>query len=250
MDPILQGTLIAFGYGAVLFILIKLFGVKYTDIATSTENIKKGIFLPVGIAGTGLVIFSALNGWLIPAFTPPPSEYLTWWMWLIPATILLGILVRFTQARWKQFTPMGIFYLVVGVLLVGISEELLTRGLLVQLLNESGIPQYAVMLTSSIIFGLLHGMNYFNGQDRKTTRSQIVITTFIGMALYTSFIISGTLWVPIALHTLFDISLLASIGTTPGAERRPRSLEVLSTLLMYALTFITFITLLASSLVS
>ncbi|MEO5949756.1 MAG: CPBP family intramembrane glutamic endopeptidase [Candidatus Saccharimonas sp.] len=248
MDPILQGTLIAFTYGIVLFILIKLFGVKYTEITASTQSIKKGIFFPVGIVGTGLIVVSALYGWLRPAFTPP-NGYLAWWMWLIPAAILLGIIVRFTQGQWKQFSPMGIFYLVVGVAFVGISEELLTRGLLVQFLNQSGIPQYAVMLTSSIIFGLLHGMNYFNGQDRKTTTSQIIITTFIGMALYTSFIISGTLWLPIILHALFDISLLASGGVVAHTERKPLALEVFATLLMYAMTLITLITLFVDTLV-
>ena len=249
MDPILQGILIAFVYGIVLFILIKIFGVKYTEITASTASIKKGIFLPVGIAGTGLIAFGALNGWLRPAFTPP-SGYTTWWMWLIPAAVLLGILVRFTQARWKQFSPMGIVYLIIGVIFVGITEEFLTRGLLVQFLHQSGIPQYAVMLTSSIIFGLLHGMNYFNGQDRKTTTSQIIITTIIGMALYTSFIISGTLWLPIILHALFDISLLASGGATADTERKPLGLEVFATLAMYAITFITLITLFVSSLVA
>lgn len=247
MNPFLQPTLIAFVYGILLFGIIKLFGVKYTEITKSTAHIKKGIFFPVGIAGVGLVIISALNGWLVPAFTPPPS-FSAWWMWIVPLAITAGMLVRLRTAKWHLFTRAGIWYLIIGLLLVGFSEELLTRGLIVHALNHDYIPQYLVMLVSSILFGLLHGMNYFNSQDRKTTITQIIITTLIGMSLYVSYIISGTLWVPIILHAVFDISLLAQGSEPADATRETSTFELLTSLTFYAGTIITFITILVNNL--
>lgn len=248
MDPILQGTLIALIYGVSLFGLIKLFGVKYTEITQSTDHIKKGLLFPVGIASAGLTIISALNGWLQPAFTPPDG-YREPWMWLIPVACLFGILIRLKYARWQRFTPLGILYLVIGIAFVGFSEELLARGILVRLISEAGFPQYLVMLVSSMIFGLLHGMNYFNGQDRKTTISQMIVATLIGMGLYTALTVSGTLWVPIILHALFDLSILAA-GRKPHEPAREAShTELLVTLLFYGGTFAVFITLAVSALV-
>lgn len=234
MDPILLGTLIALTYGMVLFGLIKLGGVKYTEITKTTANIKNGILMPVGIATIALIAVSALNGWLMPAMTPAVRNAEPW-MWVVPGAILLGIIVRLSKAKWQGFSPRGILYLLVGISLVGISEELLTRGLVVHFFTQSGIPQYAIMLGSSVLFGLLHGMNYFNGQDRKTTISQMIFTSIMGMALYTSLIVSGTLWVPIALHMLFDVSLLAFGHTDPhAAPRTPSRLELISTLVFYS----------------
>lgn len=249
MNPFLQATLIAFVYGIVLFGLIKLFGVKYTEITKSTAHIKKGIFLPVGIASLGLIVVSALNGWLIPAFTPPFGLH-AWWMWIIPIGIATGIVARLRTAKWHLFTRAGIWYLILGVLFVGFSEELLARGLIVHALNHDFIPQYLVMLVSSILFGLLHGMNYFNGQDRKTTTTQIVVTTLIGMSLYVSYIVSGTLWLPIALHAAFDISLLARGNESNDASRETTTFELLTSLVFYAGTLVAFITILVNNLVA
>jgi len=247
MNPFLQATLIAIAYGAVLFGIIKLFGVSYTEITKNTNNIKKGIFLPIGIGSIILTIVSAFYGWLTPVFTPP-TGFTTWWMWAIPLAIMVGIIIRFRTAKWHLFTRAGIWYLVVGALFVGFSEELLTRGILVHALSQPYIPQYLVMLVSSILFGLLHGMNYFNGQDRKTTITQIIITTLIGMSLYVSYIVSGTLWVPIALHALFDISLLAQGNAPADTSRKASSPELLTTLVFYAGTVVAFIVILVNNL--
>ncbi len=244
MNPILIGVLICTAYGISLFGLIKLFGVKYTEITKSTSNLKRGIFLPVGIASIMLAILSYATGLLPSVFTPPQGSPSDSWMWVIPAALIIGSVVRFKDSRWHLFTPAGVFYLVVGALFVGFSEELLTRGLLVHFMSQAAMPQVVVMLGSSIIFGLLHGMNYFNGQDRKTTLSQMIVATIMGMSLYVSYTVSGSLWVPILLHALFDISLL-TYGTQPDdQERSPSKIELAATLTFYTATFVVLINLL------
>lgn len=241
MNPILEGILICAIYSIVLFTLMKLFGVKYTEITKSTTSIKKGIFLPVGMAGGALTLVVHATGILPSLFTPPSGSTSEYWMWIVPVAIIVGSLVRFKDSRWRLFTPAGIVYLIVGALFAGFSEELLTRGLLVHIISQAAVPQVVVMLGSSVIFGLLHGMNYFNGQDRKTTISQMVVGGIMGMSLYVSYIVSGSLWVPILLHALFDISIL-SYGTQPDdIDRKPSSLELAATLVFYTATFVVLI---------
>ena len=232
MNPILPAILITASYGIVLFGLVKFFGVKYTELTKSTAHIKKGIVYPVGIAGLLLVIVSAVNGWLIPSFTPP-AGYSAPWMWIIPASLALGSIIRFMHSRWHLFTRAGIFYMVFGVLLVGFTEEFLTRGLLVHLISQADVPQFAIALISSVIFGLLHGLNYFNGQDRKTTIAQMLLATVTGLGLYVTFILSGTLWVPIFLHAAFDLSLLSQGGSVNKVSKQPPKAEAALAFIFY-----------------
>ena len=249
MNPLLLAVIIAVVYGALLFCFVRFFGVRYTELTKSTAHIKKGIFYPVGIGGLILVVVSALNGWLIPSFTPP-AGYSAPWMWIIPGSLALGSILRFMHSRWHEFTRAGIIYMVAGVLLVGFSEELLTRGLLVHFISQAEVPQFVVALISSALFGLLHGMNYFNGQDLKTTIAQVLITSVTGLGLYTTFIVSGTLWVPILLHSVFDLSLLSQGGPINKPTAHPPKAEVLLALTFYIGSLVALIALVIHAVVN
>jgi membrane protease YdiL (CAAX protease family) len=91
---------------------------------------------------------------------------------------------------------------------VGYSEELLTRGLLVQGARASGFTEIKVFLISMVVFGFLHGLNIINGQDIVTTIQQVIFTALAGGVYYTMFRKSGFLVVPMILHGLWDFSLL------------------------------------------
>lgn len=250
MNPLLFGTIIAFTYGLVLFAFMKWSGITYTEIGRSTETVKKGIIFPVICAGILLFGVSVVNGWIVPAFTAP-SGASELWMWAVPASLALGIVVRLLRVRWSAFDIKGALYLLLAVALVGFTEEFLARGLLVHFFSQAGLPQFIVMVGSSLLFGLLHGMNYFNGQDRKTTTSQMIYTSITGMALYTCYIVSGTLWVPIALHALFDLSLLALRRGDAGIpSRSPSPIEFIATFITYTGAIIVLINLTASWLVT
>jgi membrane protease YdiL (CAAX protease family) len=208
-----SGTLICITYLLILFGLTKLFGIKYTDITKSTENIKKGLVYPIGIATGILTIFAFADGWAPGVFTFTPKVEVLW-LWIIPILYVVSILIRMTHANWSHFGKRGIAYLLVATMLVGFSEELLVRGILVSSLD------------SSVIFGLLHFINYFNGQDLKTTSIQVFGTTIFAINYYVIFAISGTLWLPILLHFLYDFSLLSQGGEVNKKTGKESSLEL------------------------
>lgn len=219
-------------YVALLFGITKLFGVKYTEITKTTDNIKKGLLLPVSIVTIILTLFAVIFNWIPDVFTfSPRNENII--LWVIPFIYVVGIFIRLQHAAWKDFTKKGLLYLFFGSLLVGFSEELLVRGVVVTALLDSG---YTILLTgviSSVIFGALHIINYFNGQSFKITLLQVVATTLMGINFYVVFIITGTLWAPMLLHFIFDFSLLVQGGDLNKLSGKEKKVEPILALLLY-----------------
>ena len=195
-------------YGVVLIFLQKLSGVPYTDLASSESTMRRGALVPVAIAATALVAILALTGRLTEAFTyAPRSEALL--LWAVPAVMLAGAVVRLARTDWSAATGRFLIVAFVTSALVGLSEELLVRGYLVDALQGQGLATVWVAVVSSVVFGIIHGLNGLNGQDAQTTVLQVVLSTLLGLGLFASLAVSGSLWLPIALHALFDFSLLA-----------------------------------------
>ena len=82
--------------------------------------------------------------------------------------------------------------LAMGTLLVGFSEEMLTRGTgLVGLRGGFGEP--VAWFFSCLLFGLLHALNIFFGQAFGATAQQIGLAFFAGSVLYITRRVAGTL---------------------------------------------------------
>lgn len=221
-------------YVAMLLVLSKYFGVKYTDITKNNETIKKGIIYPVGISTIVLVIYAYIFGWIpgVFLFKPVINEPI---LWSIPFVILVSIIARLTKIDKNAFQKKGLLLLGLATLLVGISEELLVRGLVVGILTESGYSILTIGIISSVIFGLLHFMNFFNGQDIGKTTVQVAGTIFMGINFYIIYIITGTLLAPIILHFLYDFSIL---GMGQNLKMNDKNITALLIVAMYILPII------------
>jgi len=221
---VVVGLLVVVVYAAVLLLLQKRSGVPYTDIADSEETTRRGVLVPVALALALLLVFAVATGRLAEAFVYSPTISSPW-LWAVPALIAAGIVARFATTSWRSLGARRVVVLVVASLLVGVSEELLIRGLFVDVLQDAGLAAVWVAVVSSIVFGLLHGLNVLLGQPPAAALLQVVSTTLTGLALFTCLALSGTLWLPILLHALFDLSLLAQVAAAgagqDGAEVRP-----------------------------
>jgi membrane protease YdiL (CAAX protease family) len=196
-----------------LFTITKSFGVKYTEIIKNTHNIQYGIVFPIGIGAILLTLFALSFGWLpsVLSFSPRVDIPI---LWIIPLASVVAIAARFSVAKLAHFEPKGLAYLILGTLVVGYSEELLVRGITVSALQHANYSVLLVGIISSTIFGLLHFMNYFNGQDLNKTSIQVVGTILMGLNFYFVFILSGTLWLSIIIHALYDLSIF-TMGPDP-----------------------------------
>lgn len=162
--------------------------------------------------------------------------------------ILMGILMLFIIIGnvaividdLSEYTIiMPSLYLIIMVIIeqifVGIFEEFLFRGLILNtLLEKTKHLQYKGMiwslLISSLLFGLVHLLNLFdNPEEINSTIAQTVGSIFIGVFLGALYLRCKNIWVVVFYHTLIDIATdLPAIfydipASTEGAADMPFS---------------------------
>lgn len=93
--------------------------------------------------------------------------------------------------------------------LTGISEELVFRGVILGglIAITPGKNRWKAILFSSILFGSIHLLNLFSGNQGSSTMVyvQVLYAAFLGIYLASLFIVSETLWLPIIAHSLIDL---------------------------------------------
>ena len=201
------GIVLIVMYGMIYTGIAALFGVSYTEIGTTTASIVQGILVPVGVGGALLTGFTVWAGWWRPIWqrTAPGIPRV---MWIIP-TLLVGIsLLRAFDVAWASLSAAYIGVLILGVLLIGYSEELLARGVQVLCARSAGMSEFGVLIYTSAVFGAMHAINAANGQSIGQTAIQVALTALIGAWLFVALRVSGVLIVPIVLHAVWDVMLL------------------------------------------
>ena len=109
---------------------------------------------------------------------------------------------------------------VICMVLVGITEEFLCRGVLAELLlrhygaTKQGVWKAVVM--SGILFGLAHLSNLI-GAEPVGVLVQCVIAGMMGMAFAAIYFRTGNIWVTVFLHAFVDICALITGGLYTGA---------------------------------
>lgn len=128
--------------------------------------------------------------------------------WVPPILLLLAGLGVFANDGLSDAPASWWVGMVTTMLLVGITEELTFRGILVQGLREGGSGERRVVIVSSVLFGLFHLPNFLLGQDLSTTVRQVVVTAVLGAAFHSLRRASGSLIPCMVLHAVYDWSLL------------------------------------------
>jgi uncharacterized protein len=104
-----------------------------------------------------------------------------------------SLIFGFVKIQSLAFSPTDFINYLIIFILVSLSEEIMTRGLMLSTLME-GMNDYIALIIVSIIFGALHLLN-----DNVTTLSFINIC-IAGLFLGISYIHNKSLWFPIGLH--------------------------------------------------
>lgn len=128
--------------------------------------------------------------------------------WVPPTLLLLAGIGAFANDGLSDAPAAWWAGMVATMLLVGITEELTFRGILVQGLREGGFGERRVVLVSSVLFGLFHLPNFLLGQDLPTTIRQVVVTAVLGAAFHSLRRASGSLIPCMVLHAAYDWSVL------------------------------------------
>lgn len=109
---------------------------------------------------------------------------------------------------------------VICMVLVGITEELLCRGVLAELLlRHYGATRQGVwkaVIVSGVLFGMAHLSNLM-GAEPVGVLVQCVVAAMMGMTFAAIYFRAGNIWVTVALHAFVDVCALITGGLYTGA---------------------------------
>ncbi|MBD8583567.1 CPBP family intramembrane metalloprotease [Frigoribacterium sp. CFBP 8766] len=187
--------------------------VPFIGDAGSASYVLVLIVVPVLIGSLILVGFGASLGWLRGLFARQdvPGRG---WMWIAVAVVLLFNVLRFASIDYGAAGFDWVAAWLLAGLVIGFSEEVLTRGYVVRIMRSAGRSEIAVGLVSAALFSLLHATNLFTGQALVPTMLQMLYTFFFGLCMYLALRVTGTIIAPILLHASTDPSVFMQ-GTYP-----------------------------------
>jgi membrane protease YdiL (CAAX protease family) len=202
--------------GMAFFLVRPLFGDEWTAKPGTAGFIFFTIALPILLACIVLVVFLASVGWLRTIFSPQPIRG-RGWMWIAVAAVLVfNILHLFSIDYGAAGFEIVATWMLTG-LFVGFAEEVLTRGIVVDLMRRAGHREMAVALVSAGLFAAMHLGNLFTStQGLPATLFQVGYTFCFGILMYLAMRVTGTLVAPILLHASTDPTIFLSTGYPSG----------------------------------
>lgn len=114
-------------------------------------------------------------------------------------TVMIGFFAGFRHAEVST-----LILACVSVVLAGVVEETAFRGILLTRLLPRGL--WTAVLLSSTLFGSLHVANLFLASPWQTVLLQVTFAAMAGTGYAAMRLRTGSLWPPIVLHALFDLS--------------------------------------------
>lgn len=212
-DPLL----IFFIAAAAVLLWLELFPPVFSADATVNE-------LCLGIVtravGGGLFIALAVRqGWNIRGIAPRGYRSLASVLPAFAVVInnfpIIGLAsgaARVTAPAWQ------VWLFALSCLLIGVFEEFAFRGVFYMLLlsTRRGTKKqiFTVSVVSSAVFGAVHLFNLFAGAGLGATLLQVGYSFLIGGMCSIVLLVTGSIWIPVLLHALFDFGgyLIPTLG--------------------------------------
>lgn len=206
------GIAVYIGYVIVVFTVQRASGVPYTDLDKSGSNLFFGAGLSLIVGTILLAITTSLLGWWRPALFD--NHRSVRWPMIAPLLLCIALLFNLIATDWSTFD--GPFFAAsLALILVGFTEEITTRGLLLTALR-SRVHEGWVWFITTACFSLMHMMNALSGQSLPATLQQVGFTFMMGTVLYIVRCTTGSLIWAMILHGLWDFSVFALTHGTPG----------------------------------
>jgi uncharacterized protein len=210
LKPTLMNALIIVAcYTVYMFLAMHFSGIPYTDFAKSSSNMFLGVVIPVAIGSLILTVVAIWSGWWKDVWRDKFQIKGHNWMYIFVILAVIAIIGNLIEGSIGSLDIMLIVTIFIATAFVGYSEELLTRGLLIQGARGSGLSEIKVFLIVMLVFGLFHGINFLLGQSAIATLQQMLLAGLAGGVYYAIFRKTGLLVVTMVLHALFDFSLLS-----------------------------------------
>jgi membrane protease YdiL (CAAX protease family) len=185
----------------------------------SASSVLFALVLPILLSGILLFLFVVSLGWAREIFGRQPGRG-AGWMWIAVAIVVIPIVLRIFATDWSSYTVDTVLATLLLGLCIGFAEELISRGVAVDLLRRGGFGERAVMLLSSAVFALLHATNLLSGQPLLNVGITVVYAFGFGVMMYLVLRATGSIIWPMLLHAATDPTTILATGgvDTHGAN--------------------------------
>jgi membrane protease YdiL (CAAX protease family) len=200
----------------VAWTAVTLFGMRWASDGTKKpliETITHGVSLNLVMAVALLAIVTVAMRWRDLKFVAPTPLRSLWVLWF-PALYL--VLFALLPAVFGLPPASTLLFVIVNTMLVGLSEEWLFRGVLFQGLR-SRLALWPAILLTSVLFGAVHVMNVFTTGQLGEAVVQAVAAFMSGMLLIALLIRTGSIWVPIVYHALWDFGTFVASASSAAS---------------------------------
>lgn len=201
-------------YAAVVVGIQKTSGIAYDEWGDTAANLWRTAVLSLAAGAVLLIVAATWLGWWRQSLRDDHRVRIAWTL-IAPAIYVVIVINNLVVTDWGTLgTDFLLAAIALGVL-VGFSEELLCRGLLLVGLRGR-LREVAVWALTCLMFGVIHGLNILLGQPVGSTMQQVVVAGGQGSAFYILRRYFGTLVLAMALHGLWDASIF--MHETSGGE--------------------------------
>lgn len=198
----------------------------------TTESLVRNALIPIGAS---IVFAAAVVTWLgwwgeVLRYRAPVRRWVRW----VPVSMLAVALLGLNYGHLgDQSASLVASLLLLGVF-VGVGEELMFRGVGVQVLRRAGLTEGKVALYSSLVFGLVHVSNAIGAGAQAILQALVVSTS--GYFFYLCLRVGGVILLPMLVHGLWDTSLFSNlVGEEPQASLGMALIIVLQVVLIVVL---------------
>jgi uncharacterized membrane protein YwzB len=204
-----------------LFASIFLGGIR----ASATDRVIDGVIDSSIVANLIVMVgLLAVSLWLFKAsrkdiFFERKRFGLSKLYYVFPLVYLGVTLFALTQVDYTAYSVSVILLTLVATLAIGVNEEIVTRGILLVGLRNSGLAEWLVWLITVVLFSILHLVNVAGG----AYLTVLLATAAGGILLYVSRRVFNNLFVPIGLHALYDVAFYLLPGKYLVGESLPGS---------------------------
>jgi membrane protease YdiL (CAAX protease family) len=207
------GLAIYVGYIIVVFSVQAFSGVPYDKLGESGSNLFFGAGLSLIVGAVLLALTTTLLRWWRPALFD--RHHSVRWPIIAPIFLVVALIFNLVSVDWASFDGAFLGAALV-IILVGFTEEITTRGLLLTGLR-SRLSEVWVWLISTALFGGMHLLNAASGQALGPTINQVFFALIVGTIFYILRRVTGTLIWSMLLHGLWDFSTFSLGQGTPSA---------------------------------
>ena len=186
-------------------------GVVQAAVLATPQSVFVGLVVPLLIGAVVLVLFVASVRWFGALFgrQPVPGRR---WMWVFVAIAVVPVVLRLFGIDYARYGAAVVAVTFLMGVLVGFTEELVFRGIVVKLLRDAGHHELVVAVVSAALFALSHSVNALTGQAVLTVALTVVYTFSFGILMYLVMRVTGRLAWAMVVHGLTDPTTALATG--------------------------------------